>query len=756
MNARVFLFFLVFLPLRGDISALHPRIYVRHDSARVGKGIAVSQFRARLRDPAYARWRGAAPPAAAVMEHAARYLEDGNAGDLAAVSDFLSKRTFSYEKNDVGGFLAAAEMATAFDWVYDGLTSAERASAMANIITTATSSERFLRTGGADINHNYTYMALSGVAVCGLVLHGEAEPYGTKARDYLELARKFLEERGRVLDTWHAREGAWAEGSHYTFHETLRNLVLALHAYRSASDRDYFAEIRARHGDFIRKAGRFLIGCTRPDMTFERTGDSLASRVIAWPTVPVTVEMLAAGVEDSDDAARLRSFDRALLEAYAGKALYAGLQWGMRIFWNPRASVTPSYKTLPLFDRMGAGTYEQFVFRNGFDQGSTQVTIVAGDHYTDHQHFDKGQFLIYHRGGLAIDSGAYDRMYKPDAHSNEYAPRTLAHNCLLVYDPGEAMPKGYGNDGGQVVIRGKQHHPDWQTYVAHREAEGLHTGEVIAYDTREREYAYLRVDLRRAYGAKVTRYERQFAYLPEADWLVVFDRVTSSAEGFLKRWLLHMQDAPWVEGRQPAAGVQIFHDARAVLVRREGVLELGGPPVRYDGALLVETLLPEHPAITTVGGAGYEYFNAFTGKNYPVSNPAVAADVREPGKWRMEVSPAEPAASDRFLHSIQIGDGGMRPRAARLVRDADGLAVGAHLVAPDRNQVVMFGGHLPLRYEIETSAPAKHLIAELPPLADVVIEAGGRTLAHAKVNAQGVLRFDDAQAGKHAITVRRR
>ena len=104
----------------------------------------------------------------------------------------------------------------------------------------------------------------------------------------------------------------------------------------------------------------------------------------------------------------------------------------MRIFFDPRAPATPSYKTLPLFMRLGAGTYEQFLFRNGWGPDSTAITILAGDHFTDHQHFDKGQFLIYHRGGLAVDSGAYDRMYQPDRHANEYAPRTLAHNCVLV------------------------------------------------------------------------------------------------------------------------------------------------------------------------------------------------------------------------------------------------------------------------------------------------------------------------------------
>ncbi len=413
------------LPLVAEVSTLHPRIYVRNDAATVGKGLTLSALRARLKDSAYGRWRGPAPTrssASAIVERAARYLEEGSSADLAAVRDFLSTRTFSREKNDVGGMLAGAETAIAFDWVYAGLSEAERIAIMANLVITADSSRRFLLHGQPDINHNYTYMALNAVAVCSLVLRGEPEPYNTTAQEYLALARRFVEDRGRVLDTWNARQGAWAEGSHYTFHETVRTLILTLQAYRSATDADYFPRIRSDYGDFIRRTARFLIGCTHPDMTFVRTGDSSPNRVQASLTVPLTVEMLAAGIEDAVEAARVRSFARDLIAHYDPTPVYPDFYWGMRIFWNPADAVTPSYRTLPLFDRFGPGTYEQFVFRNGWDPASTHIAVIAGDHFTDHQHFDKGQFLIYHGSGLAVDSGTYDGMYKPEHHSTEYAP----------------------------------------------------------------------------------------------------------------------------------------------------------------------------------------------------------------------------------------------------------------------------------------------------------------------------------------------
>ena len=199
--------------------------------------------------------------------------------------------------------------------------------------------------------------------------------------------------------------------------------------------------------------------------------------------MPVTIEALAAGLGDTDDAARLRSFGDALLDTYGDKAVLPSFQWGMRVFYDPAARRRPSYTSLPLAMRMGAGTTEHIVFRNGWSPDSTQITILAGDHFTDHQHFDKGQFLIYHRGALTVDGGAYDEFYKPNGHWNEYADRTLAHNCLLIYDPSQIFAKGYGNDGGQTVLRGLQHHGDWQMYLAHRQRERLNSRRSVGLRT---------------------------------------------------------------------------------------------------------------------------------------------------------------------------------------------------------------------------------------------------------------------------------
>jgi hypothetical protein len=755
------------VPLHGvaaaEVSSLHPRVYVRHDQAKVGKGIKVSELRQRANGPAYARWGKpvSGGGAAAIVERAARYLEQGDAQELAAVREFLLTHTFSYRENDVGGFLAGAEMATAFDWVYDGLSDADRRAAMANIVTTADSSRQFLERGGPDVNHNYTYMALNTVATCGLVLWGEPAPYGETAREYLDLARQVIEAPGRVLDTWQAREGAWAEGSHYTFHETLRNLVMMLQAYRSASDSDYFAQAAAR-GDFLAGAGRFLIASTRPDFTFERTGDTSASRALANRTVPLTVEALASGLGDTGEAARLRSFADELRQAYGSDDVLPPFQWGMRMFYEPAASRTPSYRTLPTGLRLGKGTYEQIVLRNGWTEDSTMITILGGDHFTDHQHFDKGQFLVFHRGGLAVDSGTYDGMYRPGEHPNEYAQRTLAHNSLLIHDPKQVFPKGYTNEGGQLVIRNKQHHEDWREYVAHRRDEGLDAADVLSFDHAEEKYSYVRVDLQRAYGEKVHFYDRQFVYLPKADVLLVYDRVAASQADFDQRWLLHFQDAPAVDGRKPGPGETSYSDALQVELQRQGRLDLSGRSFAYDGRLTVRTLLPASHVTRIVGGPGYEFWHPYEQRNYPPRGTRETADVREYGRWRMEVSPTEPRAEQSFLHSLSMGGLNDSPAApVELLKSLAESLAGAFVPAGSASFVVLFskrpaGAVLPLEYTLSLETPAEHLIVELPPDQELQLVVGHAAPRSVRVNSQGVLAFGDNTGGTRHITLRPR
>lgn len=745
------------------ISSLHPRIFLRNDQARIGIGLKLKEFQTRFRQKEMVQWRQPVrlEGIASAVEIAARYLEEGKKDDLSAVRDFLTTHTFSYQKDDVGGFLAGAEMAVAYDWIFQGLTPEERLPILANIVTTANSSRDFLLNGEPDINHNYTYMALGTMAVCGLVLHGEPEPYHQISIQYLQLAEEWLEEPGKVLDTWKARGGAWGEGTHYTFHETWRNLVMTFQAYRTASDRNYFAIQEQRFDNFMAKSGKFLGASTRPDWTMERIGDCSPSRALPLITVPVTMLALINGLSNSKDKVQLQAYVDELVSTYGESAVHPVFGWGMRIFMAPQKQ--NSAFTPPLFQRFGPGTDDRFVWRNGWNKDSTQITIIAGDHFTDHQHFDKGHYLIYNRGALAVDGGSYDSLYQPQGHWNNYACRTLAHNCLLLYDPDEPVPVGYNRDGGQKILRGLQHHGDWLTYLSHAKREDLDTATVTAYDPNEKAgYAYLYCDLTGAYSRKAAHYGRQFLYLPNQNFLFVYDRVIPLLPRPRAFWLLHFQDPPAFEGFSGVAGITDLSKNDLLMIKRQGDFQQGSHKVAYDGSMIVHTLLPENAVRKVFGGAGFEYFNRFDGKNYPPKDVRNASSLREPGAWRLEVEGSSGEQEIRFLHILELNPAGLSDNSrVRLVNDESHKIIGAFWEAAQEGHVVFFSGStnsqpvkLPLTYKLDSSHPVRHLLTELLGLSLVEVVVNGKKLTTTRISPQGVLDFKDNLKGERVVVIK--
>ena len=93
------------------------------------------------------------------------------------------------------------------------------------------------------------------------------------------------------------------------------------------------------------------------------------------------------------------------------------------------------------------------IIRDGWKPESTWIEFDCGPYLAKHQHLDQNQITIYHRGYLAIDSGA-DYTDTESPHYLNYYRRTIAHNSILVYDPAEkffwsdnVLPAS--NDGGQ-------------------------------------------------------------------------------------------------------------------------------------------------------------------------------------------------------------------------------------------------------------------------------------------------------------------
>ena len=268
----------------------------------------------------------------------------------------------------------------------------------------------------------------------------------------------------------------------------------------------------------------------------------------------------------------------------------------------------------------------------------------------NHTHLDGGHFSIYYKGHLALDAGIYQGS---DANNewgatnyNNYYTRTIAHNCMLIYDPNESLPwvassaKAVARDGGQFFFNSKAWYNYSQMYNSGKSAQ------IMAYDIATGaapEYSYLKGDLTKeynvpsivgTYAAKVDTVRRSFVFLNHNETaipgtLIVFDKVCSTNATFKKTWLLHTQNQPTVSG---------------------SIITATSTANGRNGKLIDNVMLPEtgNQSISLVGGAGKEYLVGTT--NYGTVTQEDA------GQWRVELSPVTQKKSDNFLNVIQAMD----------------------------------------------------------------------------------------------------
>ena len=276
--------------------------------------------------------------------------------------------------------------------------------------------------------------------------------------------------------------------------------------------------------------------------------------------------------------------------------------------------------------------------RSDWSNDATWLRFECGDFWNNHQHFEVGNFEIFRREPLATESGEYADY--TTSHSVNWLQRTIAHNCILVYQPGEKWDRlrdggrnQYGNDGGQTNRWGwvAPNLAEWK-----KQADKFDRGDLVAYDNQPG-YLYVAGDCTKAYAAaKLEKWIRQIVFLRPAT-IVVFDRVVSTKPDYLKTWLLHAKYEPEIAGQRSSINGQ-------------------------KTQLAIATLLPEGAKIEKVSGYTYD------GQTY-TERRSGQSDVAP--KWRLEVRPAKPAKEDLFLHVLFTD----KPQPVELVREQSGVGV---------------------------------------------------------------------------------
>jgi hypothetical protein len=278
-----------------------------------------------------------------------------------------------------------------------------------------------------------------------------------------------------------------------------------------------------------------------------------------------------------------------------------------------------------LFDPMGVA-----IARGDWSDGTVAALKCTPVYLHNHCHRDQNQITVFHKGDLAIDSGVYDGYETPQWYN--YYIRTIAHNTIVVHDPEEkfiSRGRQYANDGGQRFINEPNFSPRSIEAV---KSEAFKDGKILSY-AEQKDHSYVCGDASNCYSPKkLKRFLRHVIFV--LDWprpatvsLVVVDEVEVARSGLTPRFLLHTMEEPEVSGSS--------------IVNHEG-----------GGRLSTFVLQPQAAKIEKIGGEGKEFW--VDGQNYPLKS--TPGGPHTPGRWRVEVSPADAGLQTRFVTMLIPGD----------------------------------------------------------------------------------------------------
>ena len=581
--------------------------------------------------------------------------------------------------------------AMAFDWLYGyaGFDAAFKDQVAADLVAGAAQMLALpsLRDPDQASYHNHTAreLALAVFSLAAVEGHASVESRAAPLRAHAWRAFDNLLEQTELVNP----DGGYHESTDY-MRITWAPLAMMAEVRRTSTGND-----PARHFSAFRNMGLTYLYKVLPDGSAARDDDN------EFPHL------------DSRDNVVLGYAVHRFKDPYAAWLLqqraWLPADWAnpvLQFLWSdaavvPRDPATTTESELPrhrLFRGIG-----HLVLRDGWGPDSTWIQLACGPYLAKHDHLDAAHFVVYRKGYLAIDAGA-DYTDTESPHYLNHYRRSVAHNTLLVYQPGErffwsenAWPAA--NDGGQRMDSSRF----WNSVRSledFRRTRDLWDRCRLAPVAAEASYRYARADATRAYQpSKLESFTRELVHLREPNLLVVLDRVRSKDPSYRKVWLLHGVSEPRVEAS--AAGTSVGHGGTSYRDASLVTFEDG------QGRLRVHSLLPREREVVVCGGPGFEFWTPGderggpwgSGQNWPLDPPeggALPADpyllkmwktfwdgierlspsnrrAVVPGAWRMEVSPATPSRDDDFLNVLEIGDRDAKPKARVAAIDGHGL-----------------------------------------------------------------------------------
>lgn len=274
-----------------------------------------------------------------------------------------------------------------------------------------------------------------------------------------------------------------------------------------------------------------------------------------------------------------------------------------------------------------------------YKDDNTMILMKIGEYQTTgHDHYDCGQFQIYHKGTLATDSGYYD-WFGCEHHYN-YAVRTYAHNCVTITDPEKISPSGFSDfwgrpgviyDGGQNYEKGGFDVPNIEELLAHYKR-----GKVLLH-TEGENLIELTGDLTDCYSDRCDRYIRSMKYDPKGKVFTVKDEISVKSEGFTKAFHVHCQTEPTIDSDRQFT-------------------------IYNNKAKLVCTVIePKKFSLEAIGGKDNEF--SLYGVNHPRNTESLHGGEnsnmkhQDEGGWgRITITATDKKKEDTFLVKMEIVD----------------------------------------------------------------------------------------------------
>lgn len=591
-------------------------------------------------------------------------------------------------------------LATVYDWAYNDLDDKTKALFQQRLAAETASAINYYKEIQVSPYNDVGYVRLRSAIFLGALSLGNDHPRGG---EFLKFAEDVL--FNKYLPVWRqliGEGGGWHEGAEYVNLGIGTMLYSALASWGAATGRDLFDE-----NPWIENFIYYPIYATRPDKTPVRIGD------VAWGTYITFPDLLGISEVYDNPYGRWAAYE---FERY-GKRIPTGFKptgWP----WGKPDESTVEVKPpddLPLSHHFkGWGVV---VMRSDWSEDAVYATFRCGDNFWSHQHFDSGAFTIYKRGALAIDSGYYGAGYDSEHHIN-YAMQTIAHNCVTVTDPKDYYPRAkrsLPNDGGQrrtgsLYNDAPNDINDWL-----KNKEDYEMGDILIYDAYD-SYTYVVGDITAAYNnsksgsgdyrhrtKRISDYKRHFLFF-RPDIFIVVDYVSVLDKNFMKRWLLHSINEPYINGDTViitrADNVKHGYSWAPGLKYRNGNQRY----YQYNGRLFSKTLFPKEFCIEKIGGPGHEF--EINGVNYSKNNsgksvqPDPLIGPQEPGAWRIEVSPKKASENDIFVHVLYATEAQVEQMPLTLAIEADTM-LGVYIESETR-KVALFPREIPVTKDVNS------------------------------------------------------